>query len=247
VHYSTDIITDAGLEQKHSMIFTMGFGLINFLFALPAIKIIDTVSGRRKLLLTTFPLMSIFLFMTAGAFRIEDETAKASAVMVGFYLFAIAYSPGEGPVPFTYSAECYPLYIREIGMSIATAVTWIFNFVVTMSLPAMKGESGFKPQGMLSFYAAWNLIGFFLVLFFVPETKERSLEELDRVFSVSTKQHARYGAQQAVYWLKRFTPGISAPQRPTLEVPGDITQSARPEIPQNGRRPPSPASVDSWD
>jgi len=52
-------------------------------------------------------------------------------------------------------------------MSIATAVTWIFNFVVTMSLPAMKEESGFGSRGMLSFYAAWNLIGFFLVLLYV--------------------------------------------------------------------------------
>ena len=87
------------------MMFTMGFGFINFVFALPAVKIIDTVSGRRKLLLITFPLMSIFLFVTSAAFKIGDETTRTPIVMVGFYLFAIAYSPGEGPVPFTYSAE----------------------------------------------------------------------------------------------------------------------------------------------
>lgn len=90
------------------MLFTMGFGLINFVFALPAVRIIDTVSGRRKLLLITFPLMSVFLFLTAGAFNIksdENDKTKEAIIMLGIYLFAVAYSPGEGPVPFTYSAE----------------------------------------------------------------------------------------------------------------------------------------------
>jgi cytochrome b561 len=58
-------------------------------------------------------------------------------------------------------------------MSIATAITWIFNFVVTMSLPAMKGENGLKPHGTLSFYAVWNLIGFLLVLLYVPRSLTR--------------------------------------------------------------------------
>lgn len=57
----------------------------------------------------------------------------------------IAYSPGEGPVPFTYSAEAFPLYVRDIGMSYATAVTWFFNFVVALTFPRLLGA--FKPQG----------------------------------------------------------------------------------------------------
>lgn len=44
---------------------------------------------------------------------------------LGVYLFDCVYSPGEGPVPFTYSAEAFPLYIRDVGMSFATAVTWL--------------------------------------------------------------------------------------------------------------------------
>ena len=52
-------------------------------------------------------------------------------------------------------------------MSIATAVTWIFNFTVTMSLPSMVEHM--KPIGMLSFYGGFNLIGFLLVLLYVPE------------------------------------------------------------------------------
>lgn len=54
-------------------------------------------------------------------------------------------------------------------MSIATAVTWVFNFCVTMTLPAMKGENRLGPDGMLSFYGTWNLVGFLLVLLYVLE------------------------------------------------------------------------------
>ncbi|KAG1790029.1 hypothetical protein EV424DRAFT_971086, partial [Suillus variegatus] len=48
-------------------------------------------------------------------------------------LFAIFYSPGEGPVPFTYSAEAFPLYIHDIGMSFATATTWFWNFILSIT------------------------------------------------------------------------------------------------------------------
>lgn len=87
-------------------------------------------------------------------------------------------SAGEGPVPFTYSAEAYPLYIRNIGMSFATAVTWFFNFVVAITFPSLL--NGFTPQGAFGWYAAWNYIGWVAVLLAVPETKALSLEELDQ-------------------------------------------------------------------
>ena len=45
----------------------------------------------------------------------------------------VFYSPGEGPVPFTYSAEAFPLYIRDLGMSLATAICWLFKQVAYIS------------------------------------------------------------------------------------------------------------------
>jgi hypothetical protein len=57
----------------------------------------------------------------------EDNPGRVGTVALGIYLFTMAYSPGEGPVPFTYSAEAFPLYIRDIGMSYAT-VCWNFYY-----------------------------------------------------------------------------------------------------------------------
>src|SRR4051812_23263639 len=96
------------------------------------------------------------------------RTARISNIALGIYLFGMVYSPGEGPVPFTYawnmityvkadtsrySAEAYPLYVRNIGMSLATATTWFFNFVLSVTWPSM--QAAFTPQGAFGWYAAW--------------------------------------------------------------------------------------------
>lgn len=114
----------------------MGTGIVNWLFALPALYTIDTF-GRRNLLLTTFPLMGICLLFTGFSFFISSEQARLGCVATGIYLFMVVYSPGEGPVPFTYSAEAFPLYVREYGMAFATATTWGFNFILSLTWPAL--------------------------------------------------------------------------------------------------------------
>lgn len=162
---------------------------------------IDTF-GRRNLLLTTFPMMAVSLLFTGFCFWIPKGNAHIGLIALGIYVFGMVYSPGEGPVPFTYSAEAYPLYIRSQGMSLATATTWFFNFILSLTWPSLV--AAFKPQGAFGWYAAWNVIGFFLVLFFVPETKEKTLEELDQVFEVPTRVHAAYGARQFKYFFDRY-------------------------------------------
>ncbi|KAI5797789.1 MFS sugar transporter [Geopyxis carbonaria] len=260
IHYSTIILYEAVSNNKtkdiqsyrKALLGSMGLGLINFLFALPAVRLIDT-RGRRILLLTTFPLMALFMLLMALGFLIPIDThanARTGVIMLGIYLFAIAYSPGEGPVPFTYSAECYPLYVRDVGMSIATAVTWGFNFLVTMTLPAM--QSKLKQTGALGFYAAWNVVGFFLILLFVPETKNRSLEELDRIFSISTRKFASNSIDVAMYHVKRKIFRLDIQRPAELHIPGDDDEKPIVQFTGHGSNTsgspvptPRPASVDS--
>ncbi|OTA57853.1 hexose transporter [Hypoxylon sp. EC38] len=213
-YYSTEIFIQGGFSTQSALAASLGFGIVNFLFALPAFYTIDTF-GRRNLLLTTFPLMSLFLFFTGFSFWIpEGTTAHVACIALGIYLYGMVYSPGEGPVPFTYSAEAYPLYIRPIGMSLATATTWLFNSVISLTWPALT--QAWTNQGAFSWYAAWNIVGFFLVLFFVPETKEKTLEELDAVFSVPLRKFMRYGLAQFFYFWGHYVlrRDIAAPKVP---------------------------------
>lgn len=222
-YYSSQIFLDAQLSEVSSLGASVGWGVINWLFAIPAIYTIDTF-GRRNLLLTTFPLMAIFLFFTGFSFWIpssEDDPnpARIACVALGVYLFSMVYSPGEGPVPFTYSAEAYPLYLRPLGMSLATATTWFFNFVLSVTWPSLL--KAFKPQGAFGWYAGWNIIGFFAVLLFMPETKAKTLEELDAVFSVSLRKRMHFGWAQFGYFFRRYVfmggKGIEAPVEPIAD------------------------------
>lgn len=203
-YYSSSIFVESNLSQVKAMLASWGFGMINFLFAIPAFYTIDSF-GRRNLLLTTFPLMCIFLLMAGFGFWIPFDSnphGRLAVIIIGIYLFACVYSSGEGPVPFTYSAEAFPLYIRDIGMGFATSTCWFFNFILAFSWPRMK--NAFKPQGAFGWYAAWNIVGFFLVLFFLPETKGLTLEELDEVFGVSLRKHARWRGKEMMNNIRKY-------------------------------------------
>ncbi|KZT10603.1 uncharacterized protein LAESUDRAFT_809556 [Laetiporus sulphureus 93-53] len=219
-YYSSSIFTEAKFSQQSALIASWGFGMINWVFAFPAVWTIDTF-GRRNLLLTTFPLMAIFLLMTGFAFWIPAGNGRLAVVALGIYLYGMAYSPGEGPVPFTYSAEAYPLYVRDVGMGFSTAVLWFFNFVVAITFPPLLGA--FKPQGAFGWYAAWNVVGFVVILLFVPETKALSLEELDQVFSVPTRTHAAYQLKALPHNIKKYFLRMDVePLPPLYEHEGEI-------------------------
>ncbi|KAL5344005.1 hypothetical protein BJX70DRAFT_6140 [Aspergillus crustosus] len=204
-YYSTTIFLESGYTVQQALLASMGTGILNWIFALPAFFTIDTW-GRRNLLLFTLPWLAIFLFWSGFSFWIEpgipDSRARVAMVTTGMYLFEVFYSPGMGPVPFSFSAEAFPLHVREVGMSWATATTWCFNFILSFTWPMLLRS--FRPQGAFGWYAAWCSIGWVLVLLFVPETKQLTLEELDRVFSVSTRHHARYQLKNAVWHFRTW-------------------------------------------
>jgi sugar porter (SP) family MFS transporter len=241
-YYSSEIFIEASFPEQQALAASLGFGIVNFLFAIPAFYTIDTF-GRRNLLLTTFPvsspprkvsahlrlissqLMAMFLLFTGFSFWIpEDSTAHIACIALGIYLFGVVYSPGEGPVPFTYSAEAYPLYIRAMGMSVATATTWLFNFVLAVTWPSL--QTAFTPQGALGWYAGWNVIGFILVLLFLPETKGKTLEELDSVFNVPLHKTMRYGMAQFVWFFRHYILRSSA-AKPVVPRAGDDAHSEK--------------------
>ncbi|KAF2452550.1 putative MFS myo-inositol transporter [Lineolata rhizophorae] len=212
-YYSSDIFIQADFTQPQALLASMGTGIINWLFAIPAIYTIDTF-GRRNLLVTTFPLMALFLFFTGFSFYIPNEQARLGCVATGIYLFMAVYSPGEGPVPFTYSAECFPLYIRDVGMSFATATTWGFNFILALTWPSLS--DAFTPTGAFCWYAAWNCFATGFAYFALPETKALSLEELDQVFSVPTTTHAKYYLKMLPWYFKRYILRKDVPPRQPL-------------------------------
>ncbi|KAF8645383.1 hypothetical protein AX16_007885 [Volvariella volvacea WC 439] len=201
--YSSTIFREAGYSVKRALLASWGFGLVNWLFAFPAVWTIDTF-GRRNLLLFTFPNMAWTLLAAGFSFYMPtDNPARVPLIAFFVFLFAAFYSPGEGPVPFTYSAEVFPLTHREIGMSWAVATCLFWAAVLALTFPRMLGALG--PTGSFGFYAGLNVIALFMIFFLMPETKQRTLEELDYVFAVPTSRHISYQAGTFLpYWIRRW-------------------------------------------
>lgn len=178
-------------------------GLLNFAFAWPAIWTIDTF-GRRSLLLFTFPNMAWSLLVAGLCFLIpKDNKAHLGCIALFIYIFACFYSPGEGPVPFTYSAEVFPLSHREVGMGWAVATCLFWAAVLSISFPAIL--AAFGNVGAFCFYAGLNMAAFVMIFLFVPETKQRTLEELDYVFAVPGRKFIAYQVGKALpWWFNRY-------------------------------------------
>ncbi|KIW63945.1 hypothetical protein PV04_08907 [Phialophora macrospora] len=201
--YSSTIFREGGASDFVALLGSFGFGAVNFIFAIPAFLTIDTF-GRRSLLLFTFPNMAWTLLAAGFAFYIpRSSSAHLGVIALFVYLFAAFYSPGEGPVPFTYSAEVFPLSHREVGMGWAVATCLFWAAVLGLTFP--KILEAFTPTGAFGFFAGLNMVALVMIFLWVPETKQRTLEELDYIFAVPTHRFMSYQTGTWLPWfIKRY-------------------------------------------
>ncbi|KAH8159842.1 hypothetical protein CIB48_g8405 [Xylaria polymorpha] len=214
------------------LVYSLVFGVVNFIFGLPAIRTIDTL-GRRKWLVLTLPLMCLFMTAAALSTLIPESKTRGGIVALFVYrrsypqsprsrireltiraVFAIAYSPGMGPVPFTLASESFPLSHREAGCAFAIATNLGFAGLLSISFPSIY--AGLHDGGTLGLFAGLNLVAFLLVFLLVEETKRRSLEDLDSIFDVRKSRFTRYQVVEYLPWFFRhYVLGRQVP-RPEL-------------------------------
>ena len=231
--YSSEVLSPI-LGDKNALLGSMGFGILNFVFALPAVYTIDTF-GRRNLLLCTFPFLALFqLFTSIGSLsRFEHNSAtQTGLILTGMYMFSVFYSPGEGPVPFVYSAESMPLYVRDIGMSMATATLWLFNFILAVTFPDF--QVAFTKSGAFGWYAAWCVVGWLMILSLVYETKDLTLEQLDARFEIPAKTHAKWAVNDALWVFRYYILMRRGEKRPVLSVwtEGETAENRERQVPR---------------
>lgn len=187
-----------------------GIGFTNFLFAFPAYYLIDK-KGRRWLLLIALPFLALTMLATSLSFLIPNgNSARGPVIAFWTYVFMFFYSWSMGPVPFTMSAEVFPLETRVVGMSFAVFVNLFGAGLLTLFVPALTIALGHA--GLLGLFAGLNVVTFILVFFFVRETAGAalggtpgsmtflSLEELNYIFGVSTRKHIKYQLTTVLPW-----------------------------------------------
>ncbi|THX73642.1 hypothetical protein D6D05_07312 [Aureobasidium pullulans] len=184
-------------QVRKALLFTFGFGAINFTFGWLAFWQIDRC-GRRFLLLSTLPFMFLSLFIAGLCYRTLELHTRMELVSLFVFFFTVFYSPGPGPVAFAYSAEVFRIEYREIGMGWAVAMNNLFASGLSIIFPRLFFTFG--GIGAFEFFAGLNILALILVFFYVPETHQLTLEQLDAIFDQDIGAHVAYG-NKVLQWF----------------------------------------------
>ncbi|MBN9380901.1 MAG: sugar porter family MFS transporter [Chitinophagaceae bacterium] len=176
--YAPEIFRQAGMGRDSAIFQSVALGVVNFLFTFIAIGSIDRY-GRRKLLLVGSLLLSLDAALLALTFALS---LPSYWIMVEVLAFIAIYAATLGPVTWVALSELFPNKVRGDLMSVATLSLWIANFITTASFPVMRAQWGLPLT--FGLHALICLAYFFFVRSKVPETKGRSLEEIETLVAI---------------------------------------------------------------
>jgi MFS family permease len=174
LYYPNDMFQRAGLGAAASNYAAVFIGFMNFISTVAAFFLIDKL-GRKPLLLMGAAVMAPALAGVAWVFRANVHQGWL-IWMLGAYIVAFAIS--EGSVICVYLSEIVPNSIRGKAESFSGGVAMTGGALLTMFIPVMFQRIGFT--GTYSVFAAVTGIGFFIILFYFPETKGVTLEDMQR-------------------------------------------------------------------
>ncbi|KAL0268974.1 UNVERIFIED_CONTAM: hypothetical protein PYX00_010734 [Menopon gallinae] len=187
IFYTVTIFKDAGstIDEK---LCTIIVGIVNFMSTFLATTLIDRLG--RKILLYISAVSMIMTLGTLGAFFYYKNSGYEMSdygwlPLVSFVIYVIGFSLGFGPVPWLMMGEILPSTARGSAASITTAFNWTCTFVVTKTfndiIENLGNHGAFWMFGLICF------LSLFFVYFFVPETRGKSLEDIERKFNSSKK------------------------------------------------------------
>jgi len=172
VNYAPSIFQKTGVGSDVALLQSIIVGFVNFLFTIVAIRLVDR-SGRKTLLTWGAAGMTISLLYLSLAFN-----ASGLGVLISLLAYIAFFAASLAPVMWVVTSEIYPTRIRGVAMSFSTAVSWIFTLIVVQFFPWMLSNLG----GTASFgiFAFFSLAALLFIIFFIPETKGKSLEQIEK-------------------------------------------------------------------
>lgn len=179
MYYSTKIFTTAGVGVKDSFTASAVIGLVNLLFTLVAVSLVDK-AGRRILLLVGLTAQVIALGVVGWMFQ---AGIGGVPLLIAILAFIGAFAMALGPIPWILCSEIFPNRVRGRAMSVATFTIWTSCYIVAQTFPMLNDSPLVGPAKTFWIYAAFSLAALFFVFRMVPETKGRSLEEIEAQFS----------------------------------------------------------------
>jgi sugar porter (SP) family MFS transporter len=178
IYYAPTIFKFAGLSSASvAILASVGVGVVNVVLTVVAMQLIDRV-GRRPLLLVSLAGMALGLFVLGLAFSLPQLSGSLGWIAVASLMVYVgSFAVGLGPVFWLILSEIYPLRIRGRAMSVGTVANWSANLIVALSFLTLTQVLG-KPATFW-LYGIVSVGSWLFAFFLVPETKGRSLEEIE--------------------------------------------------------------------
>lgn len=179
LYYAPEILERAGLAAKDSLFSSISIGIVNLIFTLLGIRLIDQL-GRRQLMKIGSWGYIISLGMVAWCFY---SGASSNLLLTFILVFIAAHAVGQGAVIWVFISEIFPNRVRSYGQSWGTGTHWVFAAAITLLTPlfldAEKGIFKDNPWPIFVFFAVMMVFQLLFVLFMMPETKGVSLEKME--------------------------------------------------------------------
>ena len=173
LYYARRIFSEAALGDDAVFLSTVGVGIANFIFTIIGVLIIDRV-GRKKLMY----IGSFGYIITLAATSLAFFNGWSSIIPPALFLFIGAHAIGQGAVIWVFISEIFPNHLRSKGQSFGSSVHWWLAAIIPAMVPAL-----FTSIGAGWVFAVFAIFMVFQLLFvwrFMPETKGKSLEQLEK-------------------------------------------------------------------
>ncbi|HEV3357577.1 MAG TPA: sugar porter family MFS transporter [Pseudonocardiaceae bacterium] len=175
--YAPTIFKNLGVGTSASLLASIVLGVVKVAFTAWVIFMVDRW-GRKPLLLLGNVLMSATLILLGIAVTvIHSPSGAAISTIVLLIIYLAGYELGWGAVVWVMMSEVFPLKVRGVGMGAGSVVLWAATFTITFVFPVMDNSLGLANSAYI--FAGIGIVLFLLVAKFVPETKGRSLEQIE--------------------------------------------------------------------
>jgi sugar porter (SP) family MFS transporter len=175
LYYAPRIFEGAGFGRMSAIGQSTLVGLVNLLFTIVAITLADRL-GRRPLLITAAAGMGLSLAVLGAAFKFQF--LPPTGLLVIILLYIAFFAAAMGPLVWVVMAEIFPTRLRGSAMGMATLVLWLADFAVTLTFPVITDN--LSQATAFWIYAVMCAIDLVFMIFFLPETKGKTLEEIER-------------------------------------------------------------------
>jgi len=175
LYYAPRIFESMGAGKDASLMQTVVMGLVNVIFTVLAILTVDKW-GRKPLLMLGSVGMAIGMFAIAGLAFFE---IIGTSTLVFIIIYTAAFMMSWGPICWVLISEIFPNKIRGRAVAVAVVAQWAANYLISSTYPSMMEFSGAFTYG---FYGLMSVISLVFVWKMVPETKGKSLEEIENIW-----------------------------------------------------------------